>query len=345
MLPATQEAIRLSGHAIEARLYAEDPARDFAPSIGRLAAFDLPAQTDTVRVDAGFVAGDTVSIHYDAMLAKLIVHGATREVALATLRNALADCEIVGVASNLDLLYRIAAHPDFAVGGVDTGFIARHADTLLGAQGVPPHDVLAAAALGVLIDEADAVARQAAASADPYSPWHARDQWWLNATPGRVLEFHANATIYPVAVRRDGAAWSLTIGDCTLRAGARRGLDGWLELTLDDARCRVRVAHDGETLSVRRDGETFRFALPDPIAHAEEEDESGGRLVAPLPGQVTQVFAQPGAAVTRGQVMLVLEAMKTVFRLTAPADGVVEHVSCRVGETVQEGQVLVSFAD
>jgi 3-methylcrotonyl-CoA carboxylase alpha subunit len=345
VLPATQEEIHLSGHAIEARLYAEDPARDFAPSIGRLVAFRLPSGKNSVRVDAGFVAGDAVSIHYDAMLAKLIVHGATREAALATLRGALADCEIVGVASNLDLLYRIAAHPEFAAGGVDTGFIARHADTLLAAQDMPPEEVLAAAALGVLTDEAEAATRQAAASTDPYSPWHARDQWWLNASPDRVLELHTDETIFPVAVRRDGEAWLLTIGERTSRAAARRGPDGWLEMTLGDARCRIRVTHDGETVSVRRNGATFRFGLPDPIAHAEEEDESGGRLVAPLPGQVTQVLVEPGAAVKRGQVLVVLEAMKTVFRLAAPADGVVEHVSCQVGEMVQEGHALVTFID
>jgi 3-methylcrotonyl-CoA carboxylase alpha subunit len=343
-LPATQEEIHLSGHAIEARLYAEDPARDFAPSIGRLVAFRLPSEKSSVRVDAGFVAGDAVSIHYDAMLAKLIVHGATREMALATLRGALADCEIVGVATNLDLLYRIAAHPEFARGGVDTGFIARHADTLLAAQDTPPEEVLAAAVLGVLTDEADAAARQAATGMDPYSPWHARDQWWVNASPDRVLEFHAGETIFPVVVRREGEAWLLTIGERTLRAAATRGADGWLETTLGDARSRVRITHDGETVSVRRTGATFRFGLPDPIAHAEEQDESGGRLVAPLPGQVTQVLAEPGAVVKRGQVLVVLEAMKTVFRLTAPADGAVARVSCLVGETVQEGQVLVSFA-
>jgi 3-methylcrotonyl-CoA carboxylase alpha subunit len=344
-LPATQDAITLSGHAIEARLYAEDPARDFAPSIGRLVAFRLPPPTNSVRVDAGFVTDDTVSIHYDAMLAKLIVHGATREAALATLRGALVDCDVVGVASNLDLLYRIAAHPAFAAGGVDTGFIARHASTLLAAQDAPPADVLAAAALGVLTDEAEAAARQAAVSADPYSPWHARDQWWLNASPDRVLAFHTGETIHPVTVRRDGAAWLLTIGEASLRAAAARGADGWLQIALGDARCRARVTQDGETVSVRHNGATFRFTLPDPIAHAEDEDASGGRLVAPLPGQVTQMLVAPGAAVTRGQVLVVLEAMKTVFRLSAPADGIVDHVSCQAGDTVQEGQVLVTFAE
>jgi len=344
-LPVTQDAIRLAGHAIEARLYAEDPARDFAPSTGRLVAFHMPEATETVRIDTGFGAGDTVSTHYDAMLAKLIVYGDTRDAALAGLQRALADCDVVGVASNLDLLHRLVSDPQFAAGGVDTGFIARQADTLLVGQGAPPDEVLAAAALAVLTDEAETAASNAAASADPYSPWHARDQWWLNLRPERVLEFHAGDTAHVVTARRDGNAWLLSIGDRTRRASASRAADGMLAMTLDDVRLPIRVTHDGETQSVRHAGKTFRFTLPDPMAHAEAEDESGGRLIAPLPGQVTQVLIEPGASVTRGQVLVVLEAMKTVFRLIAPADGVVERVACRAGETVQEGQLLVAFAD
>ena len=344
-LPVTQDAIRLAGHAIEARLYAEDPARDFAPSTGRLVAFHMPEATETVRVDTGFAAGDTVSTHYDAMLAKLVAYGDTRDAALAALQRALADCDVVGMASNLDLLHRIVSHPQFAAGGADTGFIAREAAMLLAGQGTPSDEVLAAAALAVLTDEADIAARNAAASADPYSPWHARDQWWLNMAPERTLEFHAGDALYPVTVRRNGDVWQLGIGDRRRRVSASRAADGVLAMTLDDARMHIRVTHDGETLSVRHAGTTFRFTLPDPMAHAEAEDESGGRLIAPLPGQVTQVLAEQGTTVARGQVLVVLEAMKTVFRLTAPADGVVDRVACRVGETVQEGQLLVSFAD
>jgi len=344
-LPATQEEIGLAGHAIEARLYAEDPARDFAPSTGRVVAFHMPEATETVRIDAGFAAGDTVSTHYDAMLGKLIAYGDTRDAALTAMQRALADCDVAGVASNIDLLHRIVSHRQFAAGGVDTGFIAREAETLLAGQGAPADEVLAAAALAVLTDEADSAARNAAASTDPYSPWHARDQWWLNLTPARALEFHAGGAVYPVTVGRDGAAWQFGIGDRIRRASASRAADGVLAMTLDDTRMHIRVTHDGETLSVRHGGKTFRFTLPDPMAHAEAEDESGGRLIAPLPGQVTQVLANQGEAVTRGQVLVVLEAMKTVFRLTAPADGVIERVACRAGESVQEGQLLVAFVD
>jgi 3-methylcrotonyl-CoA carboxylase alpha subunit len=342
-LPARQDAIHLSGHAFEARLYAEDPARDFAPSVGRLSAVHMPPQTASIRVDAGYAAGDAVSIHYDAMLAKVIVHGDSRAQALARLLYALEACGIAGVANNLDLLHRIAAHPDFAIGGVDTGFIARHADTLL-VRTPPSDDVLAAAALAVLADAAATAGQQAAASRDPYSPWHARDQWWLNLPSERVLQFHAGDSIHAISVRRDGSAWRMTTGGRTLHASGIHHADGWLEMTLDDARFRMRVMHDGETVSVRHNGATFRLDLPDPIAHAEVEDESGGRLIAPLPGQVTQVLTEAGAAVTRGQVLVVLEAMKTVFRLTATTDGVVERIACRVGETVEEGQVLVHLA-
>lgn len=344
-LPATQEDVPLNGHAFEARIYAEDPARDFAPSTGRLAQFRLPEATAGVRVDTGFIAGDTVPVHYDPMLAKLIVHAPTREAALGLLQRSLATCEVVGVASNLDLLHRIATDQAFAAGGIDTEFIARHADTLLAGQGTPPHDVLAAAALGVLADEASAAAALAAASADPFSPWHECDHWWLNAVPERVLEFHAAAAVFPVRVRREANAWRLTAGARRTCATGLRDPDGRLRMTLDGVRQHALVTRDGENISVRWNGETFRLLLPDPVALAETEDVTGGRLVAPLPGQVTETRTKAGAHVVRGQILVVLEAMKTVFRLAAPVDGVVDRLSCAAGDTVQEGQVLVSFVE
>ena len=344
-LPATQDAIRTAGHAIEARIYAEDPARDFAPSTGRLALFRTPDATVNIRIDTGVATGDTVSIHYDAMLAKLICHGETRDEALRILHRALADTDVVGVASNLDLLGRITAHPEFAIGGIDTGFIARHADILLAPQHEPPAEVLAAAALCVLTDEAEASAKAAASSTDPYSPWHASDQWWLNASHERALPFMSGETALPVRVQRRGRTWQLTIGERTLSASATRASDGRLDTILDGERERLSVTRQGETITVRRDGETYRLVLPDPIAAAAEEDDAGGRLVAPIPGQVTEVIAASGMVVMRGQVLVVLEAMKTVFRLAAPTDGTIATVSCQAGDSVVEGQILVSFAE
>jgi 3-methylcrotonyl-CoA carboxylase alpha subunit len=331
-LPVSQTSITLMGHAFEARIYAEDPARDFAPSVGRLTWFRTPAESEGVRVDTGFVTGDTVSIHYDAMLAKLICHGATRDAALRRLRQALADCAVAGVASNLDLLGRIAAHADFAAGGVDTGFIAREGDTLLAGQRSPRPDILAIAALAVLDAET------ASAATDP---WDARDLWWLNAAPSRVLHFTDGNADYQIAVRRDGSAWR--IGD--ILGAAQRLDDGRLRVSLDDAWRTVTAVLDQHVLTLRDHGMTWRLTVPDPLAAADEADDAGDRLVAPIPGQVTGVLVAAGDQVTRGQILVVLEAMKTVFRLTAPADTVVASVSCAAGEMVQEGQILVSFGE
>ncbi len=330
-LPVSQPEIGLTGHAIEARIYAEDPARDFAPSVGRLALFQTPAASAGVRVDTGFATGDTVSVHYDAMLAKLICHGPTREAALFRMSRALADCAVAGVASNLDLLKRIVDHPDFIAGGIDTGFIAREAGTLLAAQGTPPPDILAVAALAVLAEETPA----------GDDPWDETDLWWLNTAPVRILEFTDGETSYPVRVARDPAGWR--IGDVAGSAG--RLNDGRLRVSLDGVWRTVRATIDRQTVTLRDNGETWRFGLPDPLAASDEEEDAGDRLIAPIPGLVTQVLAVAGDRVTRGQVLVVLEAMKTVFRLSARADTVVASVSCAAGEMVGEGQILVGFGE
>ncbi len=274
-IPVTQEAIGLQGHAVEARLYAEDTTRDFAPSIGELAALRLPIQQDGVRVDTGIRQGDRVSIHYDAMIAKLICHGPTRPEAIRKLRMALSESFIAGVASNLDLLGRIAAHPVFAAGGVDTGFIARHAEELLGPPGAPPAEVLAVAALNVLLGEQDAAAKEAAGSADPYSPWHVRDGWWLNASPERNLMFVADATDYRVSLRRSGAGWRLVVGDRVLICAASHGTNGLLAIELDGIRHNVPAAQVGNEVVIRWSDLTWRLALPDTVATAELSDISG----------------------------------------------------------------------
>jgi 3-methylcrotonyl-CoA carboxylase alpha subunit len=342
-LPASGDAIGLRGHAIEARLYAEDPARDFAPSVGRIVRLRLP-QGEGVRVDAGVRAGDAVSVHYDAMIAKVICHGADRDEALARLRRALAESEIAGVASNLDLLARIAAHPAFAAGGIDTGFIAREAASLLAPQRPPPPEALAVAALGVLATEADAAQARARASHDPWSPWHARTGWWLNARRKRTLAFTAGDAAVPVTLRPDAEGWRIEVGGRVMAGGARFEADD-LAVSLDGVRARAGFARSGNAVLVRWRGESWRLGLPDPEAAIEADDPTGGRLLAPIPGQVTAVTAEPGQAVKRGDVLVVLEAMKTVFRLPAPADGEVAEVTCRPGDTVEEGQILVSFVE
>ncbi len=330
-LPASQDAITLNGHAIEARLYAEDPARDYAPSIGRLTAFSAPA--DLARIDTGVQVGDVISVHYDPMIAKLVVHAPTRAEALGRLHAALCATDVAGVATNLDLLTRIAAHPDFAAGGIDTGFIARHAGTLLAPAPPPDADTLALAAAGIL----HAQARPA-----PASPWEATDGWWPNANPWREIAFVADETAHTIRFRNVAGVIETVTG--TVLENPAATPDGRLAVTLDGRRRRFFFQRDGQAILLRADGTTWRLRLPDPAAAAAEDADAAGGLAAPLPGQVTQVLASPGQAVRRGEVLVVMEAMKTVFRLAAPRDATIESLGCRAGDAVTEGQVLIAFA-
>ena len=340
-LPVAQSAIAVNGHAVEVRIYAEDPARDFAPSIGRLTRFHLP--TTDARVDGGFIAGDTISIHYDAMLAKLIVHAPTRAEALGKLRQALAESEIIGVAHNLDLLGRIAAHPDFISGGIDTGFIERQAVTLLPGQPTPTAAILALATLGVVAHEQARAEDIAAASADPYSPWHATDQWWTNTSLARDLLLVSDDSVHSVQLHQKNHRWLIAVGETALAAENLTFCEGQLSVHLDGVRHTARAHLIEGVITLRHAGQSWCFTVPDPIVQAAEADEGGGKLIAPLPGQVTQVLASIGQIVARGDVLIVLEAMKTVFRLTATGPGTVETIACGAGDMVQEGQILVRF--
>jgi 3-methylcrotonyl-CoA carboxylase alpha subunit len=340
-LPLRQEDIRAQGHAMELRLYAEDPARDFAPSIGTLEVFRLSDQG--LRIDSGFVAGDRISIHYDAMVAKMIAHAPSRAEAIARLRAGLAHSDIIGVAHNLDMLDRILAHPDFASGTIDTGFIGRNAETLLTPKLRPSPQVLALAALGVLTLEEEAARAHAAASADPHSPWHATDHWWVNTRPTRVFEFHHEDETHAVTLAPAADGWRISAGGAAITARHAKLEAGSVHALLDGMRLSASIHRGGETISLRHAGQSWRFVLPDPIARAGEEEGGDDRLIAPLPGQVTQLLVTENQNVARGDVLVILEAMKTVFRLTAPRDGRIATISCRVGETVREGQILLQF--
>ena len=178
-----------------------------------------------------------------------------------------------------------------------------------------------------------------------HSPWNEQDLWWVNAEWVRVLEFSDGGEGWAVSVSRDGGWWRLRIRESVITAKAVRLADGELRVSLDGVLRNVVACVDHHVVTLRMDGATWRLTLVDRLEAAEEEEDAADRLVAPIPGQVTQVAVGAGDSVVRGQVLVVLEAMKTVFRLSAPADRVVAAVSCAAGEMVQEGQVLVAFAE
>jgi 3-methylcrotonyl-CoA carboxylase alpha subunit len=332
---------RIEGHAIEARLYAEDPARDFAPSIGTLRHVRLP---DGVRVDSGVREGDTISVHYDPMIAKIIAHGSNRDDALRRLAAALRETEIVGVSSNLALLRAIAAHPSFRAAELETGFIARHAGVLLAPAPLPPRAALAAAVHHCLATEQARARAAAAASGDPYSPWSQATAWQLNGDGYQdfVLR-HGEERMQLRAHPRPDGGFRLDLPDGPADVTVRVLPDGSALLRLDGAQTRTRVVPDGPALAVLIDGISHLLLPLDPLAPAEADAASGERVIAPMPGRIVSVIGA-GARVSRGDVLVVLEAMKVQMRLTAPRDGIVAELRCAPGELVQDGTELVALA-
>jgi 3-methylcrotonyl-CoA carboxylase alpha subunit len=343
-LPLCQEEIALRGHAIEVRLYAEDPARKYLPSTGTLGHLRLPAPCRNVRVDAGVEQGDRVPVHYDALLAKLIVWDEDRAAARARLRRALAQVEVVGVATNTALLAAVAAHPAWESEEIDTDFLARHAEVLLRGPGPLDARSLAAACLHVLLErEADAAAA-ARVSEDRFSPWSAADGFRLVGVSHDELRFVDPADASRdlcVTVRRADEDWELGVGGAVHRLRGSRGADGRLQLDLDGARFAASTLSRERELFVWVGGVMRRLARHDPQLLSEEDESAAGAVHSPMPGRVLRLRVAVGDRVRRGQPLLVVEAMKMEHELRAPADGVVAELGCREGDQVEEGVALL----
>ena len=290
-------------------------------------------------MDTGVRPGDRVTPEYDPMIAKIIVHGEDRGAALRRLAVALAETEIAGVQTNLGLLRAVTAHPAFAAGGVDTGFIARHADTLLASPAAAPAEAFVAAVLGVL----QARAAASVVSGDPYSPWGSVDGWRLNLDGAQPVALRFAGTTHVLRARRSGEAWIIEHAGTPYPA-ALLAEEGENLLRCGDLICPLSVWLDPAQVTVVLQGATFVFALIDPLAPPGTESVGGGRVMAPIPGRVASVLVQPGDAVVRGQVLVVVEAMKMELTLTAPDDGTVCAVHCTVGDMVEEGRDLVDFS-
>ncbi len=349
-LPLDQDAVSIEGHAVEARLYAEDPAAGFLPATGTMRHLRLPQDAPHVRVDTGVRQGDAVSVHYDPMIAKIIAWDRDRGGALRRLSAALDGTEIAGLATNADFLRAVVAHPAFAEADLDTRFIDRHEAALLPAADGVPGEVRVLAALGIILQWRRDLAGRADGSRDPWSPWHGASGWRLNDEARDGLSFRDSESEMPVAIRylRDGGLGLTPDGGDEIRADGELDGQGRLTASLDGRRCRALVFRHGLDITViarasNGSGGTYRLSLIDPVATAGAGDADGGRLTAPMPGRVVTVLVEPGAAVEKGQPLLVLEAMKMEHTITAPADGAVTALPFAAGDQVEEGVDLLGF--
>ena len=339
-LPLRQDQLRITGHAIEARICAENPDNQFLPTTGTLQVYRKPQASafarGTVRVDDGVREGDAISPFYDSMVAKLIVHGATRAEALSRLDAALAQTHIVGLQTNVQFLRRVLASPSFAEARLDTALIERERAVLFDQEPVGLPLAVAALVAQGLQDAADAEA--------PADPFARRDGWRSHGAMQRRFdfEFRGEAVQARLVRGRDGALQLAAPADAELQSVAWTALDdGAIDLQLGDRRERLNIYAKGPEAHVfSRLGATQIIAI-DPLAHAADTPSEGGRLTAPMPGKVVSFAVKAGDAVTRGQALAVMEAMKMEHTIAAPADGVVEELLYAPGDQVTEGAELL----
>ncbi|WP_036256001.1 acetyl/propionyl/methylcrotonyl-CoA carboxylase subunit alpha [Methylocapsa acidiphila] len=349
-LPLEQAQILSHGHAIEARLYAEDPMRDFLPQPGRIERLDLPTPSPQLRIDAGVAAPGEVPIYYDPLIAKLIVWGADRPAAIRRLRAALDDVFIEGVATNIELLRRIAGHQAYADAALDTGFIARHSADLLAPPGPPSREILAMAAVGLLCWREEAARAQAKRSRDQWSPWSSRDGWLLNGRLRETLRLREidaaprDEIAIGVAYLRRGWRLDLPQDGMVLYARGALAPDGALCVDLDGHQRSASWTGCPAGFAVFRKGEAVRhFALIDGTGEEASKPQARGRLVSPMPGRIAALLVEPGARVEANQPILVLEAMKMEHQLRAPGDGLITEFYVRAGDQAAEGAELARF--
>jgi 3-methylcrotonyl-CoA carboxylase alpha subunit len=332
-LPLNQDQISFNGHAIEARVYAENPHKNFMPSVGRIRTWRTPNQSNGLRIDAGYREGDAVSPHYDAMLAKVIAWAPTRDAAIERLNRGLEQTDIRGIVTNIPFLSALLTHPDVRANAIDTGFIERELNKLTPPRAAPGDLELCAAVAAILGEEQNAVRTEA------HSPW--RTAGWIPVgRRQRVFAFRD----------RQGAEQKITLkygnGPAALSIDAREfaftysPVDGGFELMLDGIKSHVLAVIEGHELYLRTRNGRFDLHWVDPFGGETEEQVGEDKIVAPLPGTVVALLAQEGAKLEKGAAILTLEVMKMEQTLRAPFAGVLKLIKCRVGDIVQEGVEL-----
>jgi 3-methylcrotonyl-CoA carboxylase alpha subunit len=327
-LPLTQDQITLNGHAVEARVYAENPHKNFMPSVGRITTWRTPTESNGLRIDAGYRDGDMVSPNYDAMLAKVIAWAPTREAAIDRLNRGLEDTDVRGIVTNIPFLSALVTHPQVRANTIDTGFIERELAALTPPAAVPGDLELSAAVAAILSEETTTEA----------SPWQTAG-WMPVGRRQRVFKFRHGEREHTVTLHYGHGPSQLLIGNRTFAFVASPG-QGQFDLTLDGARSRIHAVIEGHELYVRTRHGRFEMHWVDPFGGDDEEQIGEDKIVAPLPGTVVALLAEEGAHLEKGAAILTLEVMKMEQTLRAPFAGVLTSLRCRVGDIVQEGVEL-----
>ncbi|GAB9471504.1 Acetyl-coa carboxylase, biotin carboxylase subunit [Globisporangium polare] len=356
-LPIKQEDLKIHGHAIEARIYAENPYNNFLPGSGKLQHVRLPPASDTVRVDTGIIEGDEVSIFYDPMIAKLIVHGKNRQEALDSLIKALHQYQIVGLPTNIEFVARTANHPEFRKGGVDTSFLNKFGDEVLEPLGKFPVHAKALGAVSLLLFEQLESYPLADFNGELNSPWsddslkHFRS---LETLERKFQLNHEGSRVTVGAKCHASDTYELTFTDendeqVTVHAKGEISPSGDFEIRVDNRKFKgTAVVHKQDVHIFCDDGTQryeYKFNVPLPSLEAAEGSASSGhsKIVTPMPGKIIKVLVKSGESIKQEQPLLIMEAMKMEHVIRATKDGKVEDVFCEEGDFVSDGHVLIEL--
>ena len=338
-------AIPANGHAIEVRLYAEDPDQGFLPGSGRLQTLRLPATSAHVRIDSGVIEGDNVSVFYDPMIAKMIVWDRDRNAALQRMREALAEVCVIGPKSNVAFLERLMRHPIVISGAIDTGYLDRHLDEFIGASrhataATTNVFLQAAAIVSLLAEESEALAL-ANESSDPNSPWRRADGWRLGHPGKRIVALLDDDDRIEVAAHGAQGNYRLVCNETVTVVEDAKFADGELSARYDSIVRRHRIFAEGARITVH-DGESRRsFEHAPAFAFTDSSATDRDRVLAPMPGRIVVIKAKAGDSVAEGDELLVMEAMKMELTLRSPRAGRIEVIQAAAGDFVDADAVLV----
>jgi 3-methylcrotonyl-CoA carboxylase alpha subunit len=336
-LPLTQDQIKMNGHAIEARVYAENPHKNFMPSVGKIRTWRTPEQSNGLRIDAGYREGDAVSPHYDAMLAKVIAWAPKREDAIETLDRGLENTDVRGIVTNIPFLSALVTHRCVRANAIDTGFIERELKNLTPEPAAPGDLELCGAVAAILAEEAKAVRGEVP------SPWQIAG-WMPVGRRQRIFTFRqGQGTEQKISLQYGKGPATLSIGERQFTFIFSPAKDDEIDLTLDGMKSHIVAMIEGHELYLRTRNGRFDLHWVDPFGGDAEEHIGEDKIVAPLPGTVVALLAEEGATLEKGAPILTLEVMKMEQTLRAPFAGVLKVIKCKVGDIVQEGVELAEI--
>lgn len=342
-LPLKQQELKIRGHAIETRIYAEDPSNDFLPSMGKIKYLKTPYKDNHVRIDTGVSQDDTITPYYDPMLTKLIVWEKDRSAAILRLQQALADYQIVGVSTNLNLLTAIAHHPAYIAAKLDTDFIQNYHQDLFA---VEPITLLQLAITSLYIHHRQKIAAetQARASNDPYSPWNILDSWRSNQAAQQTFCFFTDQE-NKVIIRHQQDSYLIACNDQRLIIKDVQIVGNEIMFLANDEVIKANVFLDSNQIYLLYAGKRYQFSYLNNDQIYEQNIEIKSHLTTPMPGKIVALLAKTGEEVATGDGLAIIEAMKMEHTIHAPSKGIVKEWYFQVGDLVDEGIELLKFEE